>query len=75
MVITYCDDNFSHCKKKKIVLLVKIEKDGKCKSVLDRENIENPEEKIISVIFHFKNLEGQNQQRCLTENTEKKIEQ
>lgn len=33
------------------------------------------EKKIICVIFHFKNLEGHNQHKCLTENTENKIEQ
>lgn len=53
VVITYCDDNFSHCKKRKIVLLVKMENDGKCKRVCNRGNIENPGEKNYLCDFSF----------------------
>lgn len=33
------------------------------------------EEKIMYVIFNFKNPEGHDQHKCLTENTKEKIEQ
>lgn len=36
VVITYCNDNFSHCKKRKIMLLVKMEMGGKI-SVCERK--------------------------------------